>query len=88
MRDSVFDWVKNLQRLIIGQARGAREINLRVRQVEEIKETSTGVVQMTTNEFNNLQQTAKMLQRLMSGWKISVYSMGEHECIIYATRKS
>jgi len=87
MRNSIFDWVRNLQHLIIKNIKNSNTITLTITQVDEIKENDTDVIEMTTNEFEHLPKTAEMLERLMVGWKINVYPRSENKCIIKAEKR-
>lgn len=87
MRDSIFDWVRNLQHLILDNANKTYQFHLEIVRVDEIKENVKDFIQMTTNEFNHLPKTAEMLQRLMPGWQIKVYVISTEKCIIEAEKR-
>lgn len=88
MRNSIVDWVRNLQHLVMANMTNVKnnEIQLKIIRVNEINETLE-LIQMTTDEFNHLSMTAQMLQKLMVGWEITVYPIDRNESIIYAHRK-
>lgn len=87
MRDSIFDWVRNLQHLILNNIDSAYSVKLQITRVDEVKENDNKLIEMTTNEFNHLSRTAEMLKRLMPGWVITVYIVSSEKCIIEAEKR-